>query len=81
MQHLFALAAHEPLQCDDFPQTGHSIATQFEAARGALGSVGIQLHQKQRAYDTLTWAHATNGFFKLQKKIPTILNGLGLADA
>ncbi|WP_254694079.1 FAD-binding domain-containing protein [Sulfitobacter sp. SK012] len=56
-------------------------ATQLEATRDALRSVGIQLHQKQRAYDTLTWPHATKGFFKLKKKIPTILTDLGLADA
>ncbi len=57
------------------------VATQLAATREALGSAGIQLHQKQRVYDTLTWPHATKGFFKLKRKIPAILSALGLTHA
>jgi deoxyribodipyrimidine photo-lyase len=39
------------------------------------------LHQQQHSYDTLTWPHATKGFFKLKKKIPIILSDLALEDA
>ncbi|MFY0623416.1 MAG: DNA photolyase [Pelagimonas sp.] len=56
------------------------VATQLAGTHDALGRAGIQLHQQQRAYDTLTWPHATKGFFKLKKKIPSILSDLRLAD-
>lgn len=56
-------------------------ATQLAATRDARSRAGIQLHQQQRASDTLRWPHATKGFFKLKKKIPSILSDLGLSDA
>ena len=56
------------------------IATQLDATKAELEKAGIHLHQQQRTYDTLTWPHATKGFFKLKKKIPNILNDLGFID-
>lgn len=56
------------------------IATQLDATKAELEKAGIHLHQQQRTYDTLTWPHATKGFFKLKKKIPNILNDLGFVD-
>lgn len=56
------------------------IATQLDATKAALEKAGIHVHQQQRTYDTLTWPHATKGFFKLKKKIPNILNDLGFID-
>ena len=56
------------------------VATQLDATKAALEKAGIHVHQQQRTYDTLTWPHATKGFFKLKKKIPNILNDLGFVD-
>ncbi len=56
------------------------VATQLDATKAELEKAGIHLHQQQRTYDTLTWPHATKGFFKLKKKIPNILNDLGFID-
>ena len=56
------------------------LATHLDAAKAELAQAGVHLHQRQRTYDTLTWPHATKGYFKLKKKIPGILTDLGLAD-
>lgn len=56
------------------------VATQLDATKAVLEKAGIHVHQQQRTYDTLTWPHATKGFFKLKKKIPNILNDLGFID-
>lgn len=56
------------------------VATHLDAVKAELAQAGVHLHQHQRTYDTLTWPHATKGFFKLKKKIPGILTDLGLAD-
>lgn len=56
------------------------VATHLDAAKAELAQAGVHLHQRQRTYDTLTWPHATKGYFKLKKKIPGILTDLGLAD-
>lgn len=54
------------------------VATQLDAAKSKLEKAGIGLHQIQRGYDVATWPHATRGFFKLKKKIPSILADLKL---
>jgi len=56
------------------------IASNLAAARPHLEQTGIRLHQIHRAYDRHTWPHATNGFFKLKKKIPSILSALELSS-
>jgi deoxyribodipyrimidine photo-lyase len=56
------------------------VATQLALVKGTLKQAGIELHQHQRTYDTLTWPHATKGFFKLKKKIPNLLKDLGFTD-
>ena len=56
------------------------VATHLDTAKTDLAKAGIRLHQHQQAYDTLTWPHATKGFFKLKKKIPSVLNDLGFLN-
>ncbi|MEO1285543.1 MAG: hypothetical protein AAFV92_11755, partial [Pseudomonadota bacterium] len=53
-------------------------AEAISAAKPNLEDAGLTLTQIRRDYDTLTWPHATRGFFGLKKKIPGILTGLGL---
>ncbi|MEP3639973.1 MAG: FAD-binding domain-containing protein [Paracoccaceae bacterium] len=57
------------------------VATELASLENALAPAGIALHQQQRPYDAITWPHATKGFFKLKKMIPTILSDLGFSDA
>jgi deoxyribodipyrimidine photo-lyase len=56
------------------------VAAQLNAVKSKLAQAGIHLHRHQRTYDILTWPHATKGFFKLKKKILSILADLGFAD-
>ncbi|CUK02885.1 Deoxyribodipyrimidine photo-lyase [Shimia thalassica] len=56
-------------------------ATKLANLQNVLAQEGITLHQQQRPYDTITWPHATKGFFKLKKMIPSILSDLGVSDA
>ncbi|MEP6266500.1 MAG: FAD-binding domain-containing protein [Paracoccaceae bacterium] len=53
------------------------VATKLAQLQASLTVEGITLHQQRRLYDTHTWPHATQGFFKLKKMIPTILTKLG----
>jgi len=53
------------------------VATKLTNLKTSLAAAGIELHQQYRPYDTVTWPHATKGFFKLKKMIPTILSDLG----
>jgi deoxyribodipyrimidine photo-lyase len=46
----------------------------------ALAAHDIQLIKVRRAYDSLTWPHATKGFFALKNVIPAILGKLRLAQ-
>lgn len=55
------------------------IADQLDTAKVGLAAAGIHLHQHLRRYDRIVWPHATKGFFKLKKQIPSILSDLGLA--
>ena len=43
-----------------------------------LETAGIDLAEWRRAWDSAIWPHATAGFFKVKKKIPTILQDTGL---
>lgn len=54
------------------------VADRLRSARPALLEAGLSLHQIRRSYDDIVWPHATKGFFGLKKKIPHILEGLGL---
>ena len=44
----------------------------------ACENLGVPLIEVRRAYDTLVWPHAKSGFFRLRKKIPSIISDLGL---
>jgi deoxyribodipyrimidine photo-lyase len=44
-----------------------------------LREAGVTLHRVRRPYDSVAWPHATRGFFGLKKKIPQILQELGLS--
>ena len=48
-------------------------------AMPALVEAGIELVEWRRDWDTAIWPHATAGFFKVKKHIPTILRDRGLA--
>ncbi len=39
---------------------------------------GFEVFQIPRRYDTLVWPHASKGFFKVKKNIPSLLKALGL---
>ncbi|MEH6524235.1 hypothetical protein [Sulfitobacter sp.] len=56
------------------------MAAPLNAVKSKLAQAGIHLHQHQRNYDILTWPLTTKGFFKLKKKILSILADLGFAD-
>ena len=55
------------------------VADRLAAAREALAVQGIELVSVRRQYDSVAWPHAKQGFFRLKKRIPTILSSLGLA--
>ncbi len=57
------------------------IATKLAGVQKDLKAAGITLHQEHRPYDLKAWPYATKGFFKLRKKIPSIMVDLGLLDA
>ena len=44
---------------------------------GGLAEGGVTLVACQRAWDRLSWPHATRGFFPFREKIPAILRSLG----
>jgi len=48
-------------------------AERLDAARAALADAGVALVQLLRPWDTAAWPHATKGFFKLKKQIPSLL--------
>ncbi len=43
-----------------------------------LGEKGIELVQTRREWDNLFWPHATKGFFKFRKCIPSVLEKVGM---
>ena len=53
-------------------------ADQLAIAREALENRGIRLMQIRRHYDSVTWPHASKGFFKLKAQIPQLLIRLGI---
>ena len=57
------------------------VADLLAAARPKLESRGVRLLQLRRPYDSTAWPHARGGFFKLRKKIPSILEQLGVATS
>lgn len=54
-------------------------ATALAAARSDLTTVGINLIQVRRPFDTIAWPHATKGFFAMKKAVPSVLERLGVA--
>ena len=48
-------------------------------AETALDAQGIALCELRRDWDSAIWPHATAGFFKVKKKIPQILQEVGLS--
>jgi deoxyribodipyrimidine photo-lyase len=48
-------------------------------AEPILAQHGITLCEQRRKWDDAIWPHATAGFFKVRKKIPRILEEMGLA--
>jgi deoxyribodipyrimidine photo-lyase len=56
-------------------------ADQKAALQKALAQDGVTLLQVRRRYDTLSWPHATKGFFAMKEKIPAVLSKLGIGTA
>ncbi|MEL7254985.1 MAG: FAD-binding domain-containing protein [Pseudomonadota bacterium] len=54
------------------------VSEALQNAAPDLAEAGLTLTEIRRDYDTLTWPHATKGFFGLKKKIPGILSDLKL---
>lgn len=68
---------------DDIPAwaSGKTVATSLPPVgpiRTALGRLDAKIDYIARDYDRAVWPHATAGFFKVKKKIPTILSTLGI---
>ncbi len=43
-----------------------------------LNAAGVRLSEWRRPWDSLIWPHASAGFFKVKKKIPEILDEIGI---
>jgi deoxyribodipyrimidine photo-lyase len=56
-------------------------ADALNAIEQHLSEHGIALLRIRRRYDSLTWPHASKGFFAMKEKIPGILQKLGLQTA
>ncbi len=54
------------------------MAEQIAKARPALDKAGIALVEIRREEDSLTWPHATKGFFGLRERIPDLLGKMGI---
>jgi deoxyribodipyrimidine photo-lyase len=52
------------------------VAERIAKAKAFLGKRGIELLQVRRDYDSVTWPHATKGYFKLKARIPDLLTRL-----
>ncbi len=55
------------------------MAEQIAKARPALDKAGIALVEIRREEDSLTWPHATKGFFGLRERIPDLLGKMGIS--
>ncbi len=55
------------------------IADALDRLDAELARAGIQLRRIRRDWDTFAWPHATKGFFPFKKKIPALLEAVGLS--
>ena len=55
------------------------VAERLASVRQTLESNRIELIELRRAYDTCTWPHSKQGYFKLKSRIPEVLERLGIA--
>jgi len=62
------------------PPKGH-VTDALTAASSQLESAGLDFVRFPRIYDRTCWPHATRGFFKLKKKIPSLLKELGIDNS
>lgn len=60
-----------------YPPIG-PLRARLDRAEPKLAEAGVVLHRVRRNYDSIAWPYANAGFFKLKKKIPTILTNLNL---
>jgi len=54
------------------------IANALSALDSELNDADIALHRVRRDWDSMAWPNATKGFFPFKKKIPTLLEQVGL---
>lgn len=52
------------------------VAAALHDASRELEAAGVTLLQVRRPFDTVAWPHATKGFFKMKKAVPSILKEL-----
>ncbi len=55
------------------------VADTLSVLEQGLKDAGISLHRVRRAWDSTAWPNATKGFFPFKKKIPALLERVGLA--
>jgi deoxyribodipyrimidine photo-lyase len=56
------------------------VAEQLSILTPELQSLGIELVQVRREFDTNSWPHGTKGFFAMKEKIPSIIEKLKAAN-
>jgi len=56
------------------------VADALKALARQLGNADIKLHRVRRDWDEFAWPHATKGFFPFKKKIPALLETVGVLD-
>ena len=55
------------------------VADALSALEQDLKDAGVSLHRVRREWDSSAWPNATKGFFPFKKKIPALLEQVGLA--
>ena len=57
------------------------VADFMDAAAEPLAQAGVRLVKARRRFDSTAWPHASRGYFRLKKAIPSILHELGIVPA
>jgi deoxyribodipyrimidine photo-lyase len=57
------------------------VADFMDAAAGPLSKAGVRLLKARRRFDSTAWPHASRGYFRLKKAIPSILRDCGIVPA
>ncbi|MEM7217137.1 MAG: FAD-binding domain-containing protein [Pseudomonadota bacterium] len=55
-----------------------NVRSRLDEMATRLGAAGLDVRRLRRTYDSVAWPHARAGYFGMKKKIPEILDALGL---